>query len=365
VKATAEKQPFLRRKWRLKEKWSEPMHSLRTQIAVATCIVVFATIIAACILSNYLTSGMFAACMAAHYPAVAAFSVIFSVAMSFILARRISLPIVKTVAVTEQIAAGNYDIRFESTTKTTELCDLVEAVNHLADTLSQQEALRKRLTADVAHELRTPLTTLGTHLEAMTEGVWEPTPERLTGCHEEILRLGKMVSDLERLERVEADNLQLDKTETDLLALARSITDNFAGELSKKNLQLDMKGEAAVVPIDKDRITGVIGNLVSNAVKYTPEGGRIAVTVENAPDAGILSVEDTGIGISENDLPHIFERFYRADKSRTRSSGCGSTGGAGIGLAIAKSVTTAHGGEITVQSDPGRGSRFVIRLPKK
>ncbi|MDR0876136.1 MAG: HAMP domain-containing protein [Clostridiales Family XIII bacterium] len=335
------------------------MRSLRTQIAVATCIVVFATIVAACILSNYLTSGMFAACMAAHYPAVAAFSVIFSVAMSFILARQISHPIVKAAAVTEQIAAGDYDVRFESPTKTTELHDLVEAVNHLAGALSKQETLRRQLTADVAHELRTPLTTLGTHLEAMTEGVWEPTPDRLNSCHEEILRLGKMVSDIERLERAEADDLQLDKTETDLFALAQSVTDNFAGELSKKNLRLDLCGEASIVSVDKDRIAGVIGNLISNAVKYTPDGGGIRITVEDKDKAGILTIEDTGIGISETDLPYIFERFYRADKSRTRG-----TGGAGIGLAIAKSVVTAHGGEVTAQSEPGQGSRFTISLPK-
>ncbi|GHU66331.1 hypothetical protein AGMMS49983_15740 [Clostridia bacterium] len=338
------------------------MRSLRTQIAVATCIVVFATIVAACILSNYLTSGMFAACMAAHYPSVALFSAIFSICMGLILARRISLPIVKTVAVTEQIAAGNYDIRFESPTKTTELHNLVEAVNHLADTLSQQEALRKQLTADVAHELRTPLTTLGTHLEAMTEGVWDPTPERLNSCHEEILRLGKMVSDLERLERTEADNLQLDKTDTDLLALARTVSENFDGELSRKNLGLDIRGDASVVPLDKDRITGVIGNLLSNAVKYTPEGGHICITAKDTQSEAFLTIEDTGIGIAEEDLPYIFERFYRADKSRTR--GMGGTGGAGIGLAIVKSIVAAHGGEVTVKSEPNKGSRFTIRLPK-
>jgi signal transduction histidine kinase len=211
--------------------------------------------------------------------------------------------------------------------------------------------------------------------------VWEPTPERLNSCHEEILRLGKMVSDLERLERAEADNLQLDKTETDLLALSRTVTDNFAGALSKKNLHLDIEGAASVVPIDKDRITGVIGNLISNAVKYTPDGGDIRITVEDTGEAGILSIEDTGIGISGDDLPYIFERFYRADKSRTRSVAgtasnvnapsaadtageAGGTGGAGIGLAIVKSVVTAHGGEVTVQSEPGKGSRFTIRLPK-
>jgi signal transduction histidine kinase len=282
-------------------------------------------------------------------------SLLLSFIVGLILARRIARPVAKTAEIAGQIAAGNYDVQFEGETKTEELRDLVSSVNHLAMALSKQETLRKRLTADVAHELRTPLATLGTHIEAMTLGVWEPTPARLKSCHEEILRLGKMVADLERLERAESDNLKLHKTPTDLLALTRSVCDNFAGELMSKNLRLNIDGAPAVVSIDKDRISGVIGNLMSNAVKYTPEGGCIQIFVQDNERDVVFAIEDDGAGISENELPFIFERFYRADKSRNRN-----TGGAGIGLAIVKSVIAAHGGTVDVQSEPGKGSRFII-----
>ncbi|MDR1136635.1 MAG: HAMP domain-containing protein [Clostridiales Family XIII bacterium] len=286
-------------------------------------------------------------------------SLLLSFGAGVMLARRISRPVAKTADIATQIAAGNYDIRFESETKTTELYNLVSSINHLADALDAQKKLQRQLTADVAHELRTPLATLGTHLEAMIEGVWEATPERLVSCHEEIQRLGKMVVDLERLERAESDNLQLDKAPADLFALAHSVCDNFAGELTNKNLRLDIEGEHVNVMIDKDRIRGVISNLMSNAVKYTPEGGRIKISVENAENAGNLVVEDNGEGIEASKLPFIFERFYRADTSRSRG-----TGGTGIGLAIVKSVVSAHGGSVDVQSKPDEGSRFTVTLPK-
>jgi signal transduction histidine kinase len=275
------------------------------------------------------------------------------------LARRISRPIAKTAVIAQEISAGNYAIQFEGKTKTRELQNLVSSINDLANALSMQEALRNRLTADVAHELRTPLATLGTHLEAMIEGIWAPTPERLTSCHEEILRLGKLVSDLERIEKVESDNLNLDRAPTDLLQLARTVCGSFESELANKNLRLDIDGEACVISIDKDRISGVISNLMSNAVKYTPENGQISVLVQSSEHTSILIVEDTGIGIPESELPFIFERFYRADKSRNRG-----TGGAGLGLAIVKSIVTAHGGAVSAQSVLGHGSRIIITLPK-
>ncbi|MDR1952815.1 MAG: GHKL domain-containing protein [Elusimicrobiota bacterium] len=286
-------------------------------------------------------------------------SLLFSFIAGLILARRIARPVTKTAEIAGQIAAGKYDIQFESGTKMKELLDLVSSVNHLANALSKQENLRKRLTADVAHELRTPLAALGTHTEAMIDGIWQPTPARLKSCHEEILRLGKMVMDLERLERADSDNLKLDKTLTDLLALTRSVCENFAGELSNKNLRLDIDGMPAVVSIDKDRTGGVIGNLMSNAVKYTSKGGHIQISVRETDSEVVLTIEDSGAGIPENELPFIFERFYRADKSRNRN-----TGGAGIGLAIVKSVIAAHGGTVVAQSKPNKGSKFVVTFPK-
>jgi signal transduction histidine kinase len=286
-------------------------------------------------------------------------SLVFSFAAGWLLARRITRTIRKTADIAGQIAAGRYDARFEGQTKTRELQELVDAINHLATALAGQENLRKRLTADVSHEIRTPLTTLGSHIEAMIEGIWEPTPERLKSCHEEIRRLTKMVSDLERLERADTGNLKLKKTPMDLLALAKTVCDNFAGQLAGKSQRLEIAGTETVVPADRDRIGGIITNLVSNAVKYTPEGGEINVFIQDSPSAGLFIIEDDGPGISEHELPFIFERLYRADKSRNRD-----TGGAGIGLAIVKSIVTAHDGTVTVENLKDGGCRFTVKLPK-
>ncbi|MDD3414045.1 MAG: ATP-binding protein [Lachnospiraceae bacterium] len=290
---------------------------------------------------------------------VGVFSLLFSFIMAFVLAKRISHPITETAEIAKQIASGNYDTQFEGQTKTQELYHLVTSINYLANALSKQEKLRKQLTADVAHELRTPITTLGSHLEAMIEKVWEPTTERLKSCHEEILRLGKIVMDLESLERAESDNLELNKTPIDLLELTRSVCVTFDGELSNKNLKLEIDGEISVVSIDKDRFSGVITNLVSNAVKYTKGGGRIRILIQDFSEESVFVIEDNGVGIPEEELPFIFERFYRADKSRNRK-----TGGAGIGLTIVKSVVTAHGGTITAQNGSNGGCVFEIRIPK-
>jgi signal transduction histidine kinase len=291
--------------------------------------------------------------------AAGAGSLVFAFIAGIFLARHIARPISKTVAITRQISQGNYAIRFEGRTRTKELDDLVSAVNHLAGSLSEQESLRRRLTADVAHELRTPLAAVGAHLEAMIEGVWEPSAERLQSCHEEITRLGKLVADLERLEKEESAGLKLNKVPVDLLELARTVSNSLEIDTRAKGLSLTVEGNSAFVPADRDRIRQVVVNLLSNAIKYTPEGGRVGLTVGEAEHNASFTVSDDGEGIPENELPFIFERFYRADKSRNRK-----TGGAGIGLAIVKSIVTAHGGTVDVESAPGRGSSFTVTLPK-
>lgn len=291
--------------------------------------------------------------------AIGAFAFVFSIAVGWLLARRLARPIVKTAQIAKQISKGNYNIRFEGETKTKELKDLVLTVNHLAEALFEQEKLRKQLTADVAHELRTPLAAVGSHLEAMIDGLWEITPQRLISCHEEIIRLGKLVADLECLARVEGENQRLAKTPVDLWELARSASEVLAAEWKKKGLSLSVGGESAVVLADRDKMVQVITNLLSNAMKFTPEGGNIEVSVKDGKDKGILSVTDDGIGIPEEELGLIFERFYRTDKSRNRK-----TGGAGIGLAIVKSIVEAHGGTVGAENRGGKGSRFTVTLPK-
>jgi signal transduction histidine kinase len=277
----------------------------------------------------------------------------------FLLSKRISRPIIKMANITTKIADGNYDIRFEGKTKTRELDELVTAVNNMASNLYRQESLRKQLTTDVAHELRTPLTVVSSHLEAMIDGIWEATPERLKSCYEEIERLSGLISDMESLAQIENDNLKLSKSQVDLLELTHTVRSNFEIESGKKNISIEVHGEPTVIDADRDRLNQVIINLLSNAIKYTPENGHVRITVKDTVNNGIITIEDDGIGIPEDELPLIFERFYRTDKSRNRK-----TGGAGIGLTIVKSIVNAHGGKIIVTSSTEQGSCFTVILPK-
>lgn len=283
-----------------------------------------------------------------------------SVVVGCLLARRISRPVTKTAYIAKQISKGNYDIRFEPGTRIRELDDLADAINHLSDALKSQEKLRKQMTADVAHELRTPLTALSSHLEAMIEGLWDATPERLISCHEEVKRLGTLVEDLGQLAKIEGENLVLNKSRMDLFEIVHTVSDTMKGEISKKSLTFSIEGSPVFAEADKNRFSQVVANLLSNAVKYTPEGGAIGIEVYETDRLGIVKVTDTGIGIPETGLPLIFERFYRTDKSRNRKSG-----GAGIGLAIVKSIVNAHGGTVTVESIKEQGSCFTVSIPKE
>lgn len=291
--------------------------------------------------------------------AVAVFCLFAAVSAGMVLARHISRPIEKAIQITGLISEGNYKIRVESETTTSELKDLIRSVNSMAEALERQEKLRSRLTRDVAHELRTPLANVAAHLEAMLEGIWEPVPQRLQGCYDEIGRISGIVSDLEKLEEIEYEGTKLKRESVDLKMLSERVRTSFEAELDAKHLTCRLEGEAVVIMGDEKRLHQVIFNLMSNAVKYSADGGEIRIRVSDADTEAVLSVEDQGFGIAQEELPLIFERFYRTDRSRNRK-----TGGAGIGLAIAKSIVQAHGGTISAESKEGQGSRFVVRLPK-
>lgn len=287
-------------------------------------------------------------------------SIFGAVIAGIFLAKRISRPITETIQVTRKISEGNYETRFESDTGTRELQELAQSVNHMAESLLEQETLRKRLTTDVAHELRTPLANVSAHLEALIEGVWEPTPQKLQNCYDELERISSIVSDLERLRQIEDENLILTKKPVDLLTLAQTVRNSFESELAKKNMTCTVSGTPAIISGDENRLHQAIFNLLSNAVKYSAENGHISIQIQDSESCGTLIVEDEGIGIPKKDLPLIFERFYRIDRSR-----CRKTGGAGIGLTITKAIIQAHGGRIIAESKEGQGSRFTVFLPKK
>ncbi len=291
---------------------------------------------------------------------VGVFSLFLAVIAGAFTAKRLSAPISEAVKSARDIGYGHYDRRITDISNTVEIDELSATVNDLARNLGKQEKLRRRLTADVAHELRTPLATLQSHIEAMIDGVWEPDISRLNSCHEEILRINRMVGDLEKLARYESENLVLHKEAFDLSELVQHIIKNFETDFINKNIALEFHGAASRILADRDKISQVIVNLLSNALKYNRPGETVSVDVSFDGEQAVLKVKDTGIGIDPEDLPHIFERFYRADKSRNRQ-----TGGSGVGLAIVKAIVDAHGGQLSVTSVINEGTEFAVALPGK
>ena len=287
-------------------------------------------------------------------------SVILAAVAGVILARRLSVPLVKVTDITKKVSEGNYSIRFKEDVRTKELSELSESINHMAESLEKQETIRRRLTSDVAHELRTPVANVSSNLKAIIDGVWEPDTERLQSCYDELQRISEIISDLEKLRQIEDENMNLEKTAVDLYELIQIVQTVFESELQKKHLNCVLNGETTVVQGDGKRLHQVIFNLLSNAVKYSADGGNINISLKDSGhETAVLIVEDEGIGISEEDIPLIFERFYRTDISRNRK-----TGGAGIGLTIVKAIVHAHNGKIIVESKEGKGSRFIVKLPK-
>jgi len=286
-------------------------------------------------------------------------SLLIAVILGVTMAKRISKPISKVILTAKMISQRKYGKKVDAKSNTKEIAQLTETINNLAETLQKEEDLRKRLTADMAHEIRTPIATLQSHIEAMLDGIWELSIDRLKSCYEEIIRISKMVGDLEKLAKYESENLILEKSKFNISELIQNILINFEGEFKKKNIKVSFHGNDHFIVADKDKISQVIINLVSNALKYTPENKEVEISVEENNNMIQIRIKDTGIGISSEDLPHIFERFYRADKSRNRESG-----GSGIGLAITKAIVEAHKGKIDVKSELNIGSEFIVMLPK-
>ena len=277
-----------------------------------------------------------------------------------LISRRITKPISGVITASKKISEGNYDVRVNTGVKEQETYELADAINTMAKTLKEQEYLRKQMTADIAHELRTPVTNTSSYIEMMMDDVMEPTPERLKSCYDELQRLSAIIGDLDRLESAELNGIIPDKQEFGLYELAESILQGFNTKLDEKKIDAKVTGSEVAVFADRGRIGQVIANLVSNAIKYTDEKGKITINISKVEDKAVMVVEDTGIGISPEDQTRVFERFYRTDKSRTRK-----TGGAGIGLSISKAIVQSHNGTIRCESEPGVGSKFIVSLPEK
>ncbi|GGD82759.1 sensor histidine kinase [Paenibacillus nasutitermitis] len=285
-------------------------------------------------------------------------SIVLAVFLGFYVAKRISAPLVHMKQVAERMTIGEWGSRV-SLQGQDELAELGTSLNTLAEQLQRQEQLRVTMTEDIAHELRTPLTTLKSHMRALEDGIWAPTPERIHSCYEEIERLTQLVTELEDLMQVESPGFQLAQREVPLSAVIERSVELAAAAYREKNVHLKRSVDPGIrVYADHDRMIQILVNLLTNALRFTPSQGEVRIQGSEESGNVLLVVQDTGIGISQEDLPYVFERFYRSDKSRLRS-----TGGSGLGLTIVKQLTAAHGGQIRVESQTGIGTKFTIQLP--
>lgn len=286
-------------------------------------------------------------------------ALIISILLGAYLARRLTKPIMNVINASKQIALGEYKAKVDEKSNTKEIFELAETINNLGTKLETQENLRKRLSSDIAHELRTPITTLQSHMELMIEGIWDMDKERLKGCYDETLRLGNMVSDLSKIAQIENENLNFKKSSIDVNKTLESVMKVLEGEFLKNQIKLTFSGSEAFILGDSDKMKQIFLNLISNALKYSDTGGEIVLNVLKDKEKVTITIKDNGIGIPKEDLPYIFERFYRVDKSRTRN-----TGGTGIGLAITKALVEAQSGKISVESIEGKGSTFTVEFPE-
>lgn len=279
--------------------------------------------------------------------------------VTFFLSRRILAPVRALTSAARRLGQGDLSQRVNSRHRG-EFGDLARTFDSMADDLEQAEKLRRSLVADVAHELRTPLSNIRGYLEAIRDDIVKPEPATIQSIYEEALLLSRLVDDLQDLALAEAGKLNLVIQPDDVGAVITQSVSASQAQASAKGLTLrtDIPQTLPLCNIDAHRISQVLHNLLVNAVVYTPAGGSI--TVSAMPEDGhvAISVVDTGEGIPPDDLPYIFERFYRADKSRTRA-----TGGHGLGLTIAKRLVEAHGGTISAKSEPGKGSAFTFTVP--
>ena len=281
-----------------------------------------------------------------------------------LLSRRLFTSVRRLTAAAQKLGQGDLSQQVTVSGRD-EIGELTSTFNAMAEGLENAERQRRNMVADVAHELRTPLSNIRGYVEAVRDGVLEADAETIESIHRQTMYLSKLVEDLRLLAETEAADFQLD-LEPGLLeeVVSRSV-EAFRPQAQSKGIELAFSAGAdraelsgRLVSIDRTRIEQVMNNLLQNAVEHTTEGGRIDVSVAESDETVSVTVADTGEGISSEHLPHVFDRLYRADPSRTRS-----TGGAGLGLTIAKQLIEAHGGTIRVESTEGEGSRFTLTLP--
>ncbi len=289
-----------------------------------------------------------------------------SLILSWFVSRQVVVPIHSMMQASRRISEGEFQerVRVPGDLKQGDLDELAQlalSFNRMAERLAQVETVRSQLIADVAHELRTPLTIIKGSMEGLVDGVLPDSEETYLQVYHEADRLQRLVADLQELSRVEAGTYLLAMKPCGVRELISMVVDRLGRQFEEKGVTLENNVSPALPQVlaDENRILQVLTNLVGNALTYTPAGGLVRISAVQHSRTVEISVQDTGIGIAVEHLPHIFTRFYRVDPSRSRASG-----GSGIGLTIARHLVEAHGGKIWVESPgPGRGSTFTFTLP--
>lgn len=289
-----------------------------------------------------------------------------AIVVSVFVTRQVVAPIRRIRKASQYIAEGHYDERVHlpenlPRREMDELDQLAESFNQMTNRLEGAESLRKQLIGDIAHELRTPLTTIKGYLEGLIDGVLPANEDSFHQIYQEAERLQLLVDDLQDLNRVESGAYQLNPQPVDLTAVIGITKNRLARQFAEKGVELTnrISSELPLVLGDKDRLNQVFTNLIGNALQYTPTGGKVELQAQKIGRMIEIRISDTGIGITADDLTHVFTRFYRVDKSRSRAGG-----GSGIGLTIAKHLVESHGGKIWAESPGlGQGSTFIVNLP--
>jgi len=283
---------------------------------------------------------------------------LFGIVMAIAIARWISVPVERLTAAARRMESGDLDVRVEPSGGA-ELAALAHGFNAMAAALDRNEEQRKRMVSDVAHELRAPLTNIRCELESMQDGLTAPTPERIASLHEETMHLAHLVDDLQDLALAEAGRLEMDAQPVAVTALAKRAAAGMEMRARERDVVIRCEGSDDVMVLaDARRAVQILTNLLANAVAHMETPGDVRIAWERNGDEAIIRVSDSGVGIPADELPRIFERFYRVDISRSRS-----TGGAGLGLPIVRQLVAAHGGRVWAESVVGAGSTFFFTLP--
>lgn len=284
--------------------------------------------------------------------------VLITIFIAILISNNISKPVEVVSNMANLIGDGDYDNKIDYDSNIVEIDVLIKSINNLSAKLEEQENLRKRLTTDISHELRTPLTSIQTHLEAMIDGIWEPDTERLNSVNEEVIRLTNLVNQLQNLAKFDSEKSKLNLAKVNVKNLIMNVVYNNQGKALEKNINIECDLESIDSYLDKDKISQVIVNLLSNAIRYTNNGGKIFISSYKENNNLKIQFKDNGIGIPKENIKYIFERFYRVDESRSKN-----TGGIGVGLTIVKSIIDLHQGTIEVRSELNKGSEFIVILP--